>query len=78
MLGNDRMETVSTKFTSVRRRIHVEISMSNPCHNFHVDSPFKIDEISTNFPRGTYEDVSVGRYRHNQTSEGAIRAGQDF
>ena len=31
-------------------QIHVEISTSNQCYNFHVDLPFKIDEISTNFP----------------------------
>ena len=31
---------------------HLEISASNRCHNFHVDSYFKIYEISTNFPRG--------------------------
>ena len=88
MLGNDRMETVSTKVTSIRRRndieestwrahryfvdfesqIHVEISTLNRCHNFHVDSPFKIDEISTNFTRGIStlnrwridKDVSIG------------------
>ena len=42
-------------------------STSNRCHNFHVDSPFKIDVISTNFPRGIStsnrwridEDVSI-------------------
>ena len=33
-------------------RFHVEISTSNQCHNFHVDSPFRFDEISVNFPRG--------------------------
>ena len=38
-------------FVSFESRIHVEISTSNRCHNFHVDSPFKIDVISTNFPR---------------------------
>ena len=32
--------------------IHIEISTSNRCHNFHVDSPFKIDIISANLPRG--------------------------
>ena len=43
-------------------------STSNRCHNFHVDSPFKIDVIFTNFPRGIStsnrwlidEDVSIG------------------
>ena len=39
-------------FVDFESRIHVEISTSNRCHNFHVDSPFKIDVISTNFPRG--------------------------
>ena len=38
-------------FVDFESRIHVEISTSNRCHNFHVDSPFKIDVISTNFPR---------------------------
>ena len=38
-------------FVGFENRIHVEISTSNRCHNFHVDSPFKIDEILTNFPR---------------------------
>ena len=49
-------------------RIHLEISTSNRCHNFHVDSPFKIDVISMNFRGGTLtsnrwridEDVSIG------------------
>ena len=66
MLENDRMETASTGVTSIWRRnntekpmwrthryfVDFEISTSNRCHNFHVDSPFKIDVISTNFPRG--------------------------
>ena len=66
MLENDRMETASKAVTSIRKvtwrnhqsfvdfesRIHVEISALNRCHIFHVDSPFEIDEISTNFPRG--------------------------
>ena len=54
------------------RRIHVEISTSNRCHIFHVDSPFEIDEISTNFPRGILtsnrwridEDVSIWMIKH--------------
>ena len=54
-------------FFDFESRIHVEISTSNRCHNFHVDSPFKIDVISTNFPRGIStsnrwrinEDVSI-------------------
>ena len=55
-------------FVDFKSRIHVEIFTSNRCHNFHVDSPFKIDLISTNFPRGVStsnrwridEDVSIG------------------
>ena len=55
-------------FIDFESGIHVEISTSNRCHNFHVDSPFKIDVISTNFPRGIStsnrwridEDVSIG------------------
>ena len=55
-------------FVDFENRIHVEISTSNRCHNFHVDSTFKIDEILTNFPRGTStsnqwridEDVFIG------------------
>ena len=39
-------------FVDFESRIQVEISTRNRCHNFHMDSPFKIDEISTNFPRG--------------------------
>ena len=37
-------------FVDFESRIHVKISTLNRCHNFHVDSPFKIDVISTNFP----------------------------
>ena len=55
-------------FVDFESQIHVEIFTSNRCHNFHVDSPFKIDLISTNFPRGVStsnrwridEDVSIG------------------
>ena len=55
-------------FVDFESRIHVEISTSNRCHNFHVHSPFKIDVISTNFPLGIAtsnrwridEDVSIG------------------
>ena len=55
-------------FVDFESRIQIEISMSNRCHTFHVDSPFKIDVISTNFPRGIStsnrwrinEDVSIG------------------
>ena len=72
------METASTEvksrgkthryFVDFESQIHVEIFTLNRCHNFHTDSPFKIDEISTNFPRGIStsnkwridEDVSIG------------------
>ena len=56
-------------FVDFESRINVEISTSNRCHNFHVNSPIKIDEISTNFPRGISrlnrwqidKDVSIGK-----------------
>ena len=38
-------------FVDFESQNHVEISTWNRCHNFHVDSPLKIDGISTNFPR---------------------------
>ena len=84
MLENDRIETASTEVMSIRRqndiekshryfvdferRIYVEIFTSNRCHNFQVDSTFKIDVISTDFPRRIStsnrweidEDVSIG------------------
>ena len=55
-------------FVDFESRIRVEIYTSNQCHNLHVDSPSKIDVISTNFPRGIStsnrcridEDVSIG------------------
>ena len=55
-------------FVDFESRIHVEISTSNRCQNFDVDSPFKIDVILTNFPRGIStsngwridDDVSIG------------------
>ena len=55
-------------FVDFESRINVEIFTSNRCHNFHLDSPFKIDAISTNFPRGIStsdrwqidEDVYIG------------------
>ena len=55
-------------FIDFENQVHVEIPTSNRYHNFHVDSPFKIDEISTNFPRGIStsnrwridEDVLIG------------------
>ena len=37
-------------FIDFESGIHVEISTSNRCHNVLVDSPFKINVISTNFP----------------------------
>ena len=54
-------------FVDFESRIQVEISTSNWCHGFHVDLPFKIYVISTNFPRGIStsnrwridEDVSI-------------------
>ena len=57
-------------FVDFESRIHVKISTSNRCHNFHVNSPFKIDLISTNFPRGVStssrwridKDVSIGLF----------------
>ena len=39
-------------FVDFESQIRVEISTSDRCHNFHVDSPFKIDVTSTNFPGG--------------------------
>ena len=39
-------------FVDFESRIHIEMSTSNRCHNFHVDSPFKTDVISRNFPHG--------------------------
>ena len=55
-------------FVDFQSRIHVGISTRNRCHNFHVDSPFKVDGISMNFPRGIStsnrwridENVSIG------------------
>ena len=55
-------------FVDFESRIHVEIPTSNRCHSFHMDLSFKIDEISTKFPRGIStsnrwkidEDVSIG------------------
>ena len=44
-----RTQRYSIDFKS---RIHVEISMLNRCHNFPVDSTFKVDVILTKFPRG--------------------------
>ena len=60
-------------FVDFESRIHVEISKSNRCYNLHVESPFKIDLISTNFSRGIPmlnrwridEDVSIGLLLHS-------------
>ena len=57
-------------FVHFESQIHVETSTSNRCHIFHVDSPFKMYVISTNFPRGIStsnrwridKDVSIGRW----------------
>ena len=48
--NNIQISTWRTRqyFVDFESRIHFEISMSNRCHNFHVDSSFKIDEILTN------------------------------
>ena len=56
-------------FVDFESRILVEISTSNRCHDFHVDWPFKIDVILTNFPREIStsnlwridKDVSIGK-----------------
>ena len=55
-------------FVDFESQIHVKISTLNRCHNFRVDSPFKIDKISRNFPGGVLtsnrwridKDVSIG------------------
>ena len=55
-------------FVDFESRIPIKTSTSNRCHNFHVDSPFKIDVISRNFPHGILtsnrwqidKDVSIG------------------
>ena len=39
-------------FVDFNSRIHVDVFTLNRCRNFHVNSTFKIDEISTNFPLG--------------------------
>ena len=60
-------------FVDFESWIHVEMSTSNRCHNVHLDSPFKIDVISTNFPRGISalnrwridENVSIGMVHLN-------------
>ena len=106
MLENDRIQTVSTEVTSIRRqndiekttgktypyfanfesRIHIEISTSNRCHNFHMDSPFKIDEISTNFPCGISalnrwridKDVSIGKVSKCRSPLKILKKKVDF
>ena len=80
VLKLSRLDVETTEIThqslvDFESRIHVEISTSNRCHNFHVDLPFKIDEISRNFPRGIStvnrwrinEDVSIGLYAKHET-----------
>ena len=60
-------------FINFESRIDVELSTSNRCHSFHVDSPFIIEEISMNFPRGNSmsnwwqidEDVSFGSQNYS-------------
>ena len=60
-------------FVDFESWIHVEMSTSNRCHNVHLDSPFKIDVISMNFPRGISalnrwridENVSIGMVHLN-------------
>ena len=57
-------------FIDFERRIQLKISTSNRCHNFQVGSPFKIDVLSTNLPRGILtsnrwridEDVSIRKF----------------
>ena len=64
-------------FVDFESRIHVEIFTLNRCHNFHMDSPFKIDVISTKFPRGIStsnrwridEDVSIGHFHHHENND---------
>ena len=77
MFKNDRKETASKTITSIRHRNDIEKSTWRTHRYFadfesriHVEisTPFKIDEISWNFPRGiltsnrwqTDEDVSIG------------------
>ena len=43
--------TIDQYFVNFENRIHVDISTANRCHNFHVDSRFKIDVILVKFPR---------------------------
>ena len=55
-------------FIDFESRIDMELSTPNRCHLFHVDLPFIIDEILTNFRRGISmsnrwrigDDVSIG------------------
>ena len=46
-------------FVDFESRIHVEISTSNRCHNFHVDSDFKIDVISTKLSTWNFDVESM-------------------
>ena len=55
-------------FVDFENRTNIEISTANRCHNFHVNVRFKIDVISTKFPRSILtsnrwridEDESIG------------------
>ena len=63
-------------FVDFESRIHVETSTSNRCHNFQVDSNFKIYVISTNFPRGI---LTSNRWRIDwDESIGVIDFSKDF
>ena len=55
-------------FVDFKSRIYVGTSTSNQCHYFHVDSPFKFDEISkggiwTSNRWRFHKDVSIGLRR---------------
>ena len=50
-------------FIDLESRIHIKISRSNRYHNFHVDSPFKIDVAFTNFARGI---STLNRWRNDK------------
>ena len=43
------MRKTQQNFVDFESRIHIEISMSNRCYNFHVDSPFKIGKSRRTF-----------------------------
>ena len=50
-------------FVDFESGIHVELSTSNRCQNIHVDSPLKIDEISTNFSTWKFDVESMANRR---------------